>query len=544
MKVALAQINPTVGDFSGNWKLIQKNLDRAEKRGASLCIFPEMTTTGCPPHDLLLQDRFVRDNLALLDELVRHTTRMGVVIGYVRPCSSVAGFRLHNVAAVLGNGEILSTHVKTRLSTYDTYDENRYFDAGDSVKVVRFGEVTLGVMICGEILLPSAPSPTGFTERDPIRDAVNLGADIIVKIGAVPYAIERSAEREKQFIGNARAHGRPVVFVNQVGGNDELVYDGNSFVLDTCGRFIAKAKSFEEDLVVVDIDNARPMPSPPARDDIDDVIDALILGTRDFVRKSGYATLVLELSPALDSVVTAVLAAEAVGGENVRALIMPFEPMGDETREVETLARNLGVRCEVLPIDSLYGTFVDPCLSMGEPEVEDGGSIENVATCIRCMLMTTRGAPLDHLVVDTHCKSEIAIGYPTHYCGELSLLGDVPKTVVHRIAERLAAHGAIPETLSKGVETDFAFRLDPSDPGSRTPFTTLDTLLAIIEDHGLNPNIIGALGFDEALVRRLIHLVKTHELKRRKTPLGLKVTARSFGTNRHLPVSHKWRASV
>jgi len=537
MKLALAQINPTIGDFPGNWNLIEEAIHRAQGRGAELCVFPEMSITGSPPRDLLLQDRFVRDNLELLDRLVQSVADIGVIIGYVRPSSRAGGVRLENAAAIINDGEIVSTHVKTRLTADDGYDEHRYFDSGDAMEVLNFRGTRLGVTIAGEIFQTGAGRGRRPGDRDPVADAVSLGAEIIINIGAVPYTMERRARRERLLVECARSHRRPVIFVNQVGGNDEYVYDGNSLALDAAGRITARTRGFEPDVVVVDVENSPGLPLVGSFDDIEDIIAALTLGTRDFTRKCGYATLLLELSYSLDAAVAAAIAARAVGPGNVYGLIMPRTPEA-HLDKVEAIARALGIRYDVQPIDGFFNAFCAPHFG----EAAETSPVDSAAACIRHMFLVNTARRHGHLVVDTHCRSDIAVGYRAHYCGEMTILADVPRTLVRRIASRLGQQGVggLEALSDSAVESELL--LDSGDPASRTPYETLDALIELIEEHGMDPQIIGSLGFEEALVHRVIQLVKSNGLARRKAPPGFRVVSASFGTRHHLPFSHNWSA--
>jgi NAD+ synthase (glutamine-hydrolysing) len=541
MKIALAQINPTVGDFPGNWRRIQEAVGLARRRGAELCIFPEMATTGCPPRDLLFQDRFIRDNLALLDRLASHTTDIGVVIGYVRPSTAVEGTRLQNAAAVIDDGEIISTHAKTRLSSNDVFDEERYFGAVDAVTVVNFRGLRLAVTLSGDIFQPAMLGCHADPDGDPVSDAVSLGAEIIINISALPFALEHRGAREQLFADVARAHHRPVVFVNQVGGSDECVFDGNSFALSPSGRVIARARGFGEDLVIVDIESDAECAERSRPDEVDDVIDALSLGIRDFMQKNGYPTLAVGLSDSLESKVASVVAARAVGPENVLGFIMPNLTDDKTLEDLTTLAETLGIGYRVLPIDHLVQTFLDPSTEVAAERSRLARDAERVAECVRCMLLTNAAAAEGHLLVETHCRSDIDLGRPTHFCGDVALFRDVLKTQIHRIADRLRQKGAPSLDLSPGSGTDKGFLLNQEDPSSFTPYAVLDELLMSIDDHGMDAQTISSLGFDEALVHDIVRRLSSNELKRRTAPLGFRITSRSLSNHRHLPVSQRWR---
>jgi NAD+ synthetase len=545
MKIALAQLDPTIGDFDGNRHKIERALAESKRRGAELCVLSEMVITGYPPQDLLEQEPFVARNLAVLDQLVATAGKLGIaaVAGFVRRSQSSAGKPLENAAALVAGGEIVSVHTKTLLPTYDVFDERRYFAPADRVTTVDHAGLRLGISICEDIWNTPGSELHGSYDRDPIADLVEQGAELLVNVSASPFTLNKRAARPAMLREAAIRHGRPVVYVNQVGGNDDLIFDGHSLALGPDGTLMARAREFAEDLVLVDIASGKGDVHEPLPSDEDAVIDALTLGTADYAAKCGFGSAVLGLSGGIDSAVVAALAARALGPENVHAVAMPSRYSSSEsTADARQLADNLGIQLQTIPIDDQFQGFLDllvPLFGDRPPDVTE----ENLQARLRAVILMALSNKLGHLLLATGNKSEVATGYCTLYgdmAGGLAVLADVPKTLVYRLAERLNTERELIPRAIIDKPPSAELRQDQRDADSLPPYDLLD---AIIERHvreGRDVEAIIGEGFDEQTVRRVAGLVAAAEHKRRQAPPGLKITAKAFGFGRRMPLAQRW----
>ncbi|MBU0716786.1 MAG: NAD+ synthase, partial [Planctomycetes bacterium] len=437
MKVALAQINPTVGDIDGNTALIVKQINAAAGLGADLVVFPELAVFGYPPKDLLLRENLVRRNVAAMKSIAGHCTDVAAVVGFVQPTPAQSGKGVRNAVALCSDGVITATYAKILLPTYDVFDETRYFDAGDSVQVAEVASgrerLKLGLTICEDLWNDRQFEGRQVYGFDPIQRTVAAGAQLLINVSASPYCAGKQAGREQIFCEQVREHGVPLVYVNQVGGNDDLIFDGAGLFVDASGQVIARAKAFDEDLLVVDLSLPAPASPLPYPERIAGIRQALVLGVRDYIHKCGFGSVVIGLSGGIDSALTAALAVEAVGANRVRGVAMPSRYSSDHSlTDAERLAKNLGIKYQVIDIKGVHQSLesaMQPNFAGRPPGVAE----ENLQARIRGAILMGLSNKFGCLLLTTGNKSELAVGYCTLYgdmCGGLAVLSDVPKTTV------------------------------------------------------------------------------------------------------------------
>lgn len=544
MKIALAQINPTVGDFSGNIARVRRALEEARRGGAGLCVFPEMALTGYPPHDLLERPRFIDENLEALDALRQDTSDIAVIVGFAERTSGSAGKDLRNSAAMISNGRIVSVHSKMLLPTYDVFDERRYFEPACEVRTVEFGGLRLGISICEDLWNDPGFWPHQRYDRDPIRELVDRGAEILINISASPFTLENRRLRLEMLQAAARNYGRPILFVNQVGGNDDLVFDGRSLAMGPDGAVWARGREFDEDLVFVDTDAGSGDTRELAATDRMAAVDALVLGTRDYARKCGFHSAVLGLSGGVDSGLTAVIGARALGAENLHGIVMPSRYTSDQSmRDAMGIAEALGISVQLISIDEIFDTFVEklaPAFADRSPDVAE----ENLQARARGVLLMAHSNKFGHLLLTTGNKSELATGYCTLYgdmAGGLAVLGDVPKTMVYELCEEINRQGpVIPRSVLERAPSA-ELKPDQTDQDTLPPYEILDEILQVHIQDGLDSDEITNLGFDRQVVAEVLRLVRVNEYKRRQTPPVLKITSKAFGPGRRMPIAQRWR---
>src|SRR5262245_17378067 len=545
MKIALLQVNPTVGDLSGNAALILDALRRAADAGADLAVTPELALVGYLPRDLLLSAGFVRQSWDVLETLAHDTTSLPpVLVGLPEPNTSDEGRPLYNCAALLRAGRIDRRFRKSLLPTYDVFDEDRYFEPFHGAQTLELCGRRIGVSICEDIWNDRDFWKRRRYHHDPIEELDSTGAQLVVNLSASPFTAGKHRRREEMLSSMARKHDIPIAYVNQYGGNDDLVFDGRSSVFDATGATIARGRSFEADVVVCDVDTARPIPPASDLGAESEIWRALVLGTRDYVRKCGFASAVVGLSGGIDSALTAAIAAEALGSGHVLGVLMPspYSSRGS-IDDAQQLAGNIGIETMTLPIEPLmraFGATLEDALGAEPP----GVALENIQARIRGNLLmalsNTRGA----MLFTTGNKSELSVGYCTLYgdmSGGLAVIADVPKTMVYRVAEwrnRTAGRRVIPEaSLTKPPSAEL--RPNQTDQDSLPPYDVLDDILERhVERHEPADDIIAA-GFDPATVAQVLRLVRIAEFKRKQAPPGLKVTDRAFGTGWRMPIAGK-----
>ena len=543
MRIALLQINPIVGDLAGNARLILDALREAHRRGADLAVAPELALVGYLPRDLLLDPGFVRRSWQALERLALDAADLPpVLVGLPEPNPSEEGRPLFNSAALLRGGRVTDRFRKALLPTYDVFDEDRYFEPFHGPQVVELNGRRLGITICEDIWNDRDFWKRRRYHHDPIELLSRAGAQIIVNLSASPFSAGKHQRREEMLRSLARKHGVPLLYVNQFGGNDDLIFDGRSCAFDAGGLPTARGRSFEADVVVCDLDAPSPVDPPDDAGVESEIWRALVLGTRDYVRKCGFERAVLGLSGGIDSALTAALAVEALGPGRVLGVLMPspYSSRGS-IDDARALAANVGMETLTLPIEPAMRAF-DGILrdaAAGEPR---GVVEENVQARIRGNLLMALSNQRGALLLTTGNKSELSVGYCTLYgdmSGGLALIADVPKTMVYRMARwrnETSGGPVIPEaSLTKAPSAEL--RPNQTDQDSLPPYDILDDILQRhIERHQSAGEIIAA-GFDPGTVRRVLTLVRTAEFKRKQAAPGLKVTDRAFGTGWRMPIA-------
>jgi NAD+ synthetase len=551
MRIALAQINTTVGDIAGNERRILAAYHRGVDAGADLVVFPELALAGYPPRDLVLKREFVRQNSLALQRLAAATTAhsVGMLVGFVGAHPERPGRQVTNSAALLHHGTIAAVRHKTLLPTYDVFDEDRYFEPATENSVIPYGDQRLGVTICEDIWNDEDFWPERRYRPNPAAALAAKGATLLLNLSASPWHLSKERTRHDMLASLARKTQLPVVYCNLVGGNDELVFDGQSVAYDRTGSLIARGKAFEEDFLIVDTATAGPIAKTDTSD-IQQLYHALVLGTRDYLHKCGFKSAVLGLSGGIDSAVVACLAAAALGPENVRGASLPSEFSSQGSLDdARILAENLGIQYDVLPIQPPFAAVKSQLNGIFAGRREDTTE-ENIQARLRGVLLMAMSNKFGSLLLTTGNKSELAVGYCTLYgdmCGGLALISDVPKTMVYRLAnwinedarQRLGRE-LIPEpSITKPPSAEL--RPNQTDQDSLPPYDILDAILEAYVVHQHSREEIVASGFAEATVRRVIQLIDGAEYKRRQAAPGLKVTTKAFGIGRRIPVAQRWR---
>jgi NAD+ synthase (glutamine-hydrolysing) len=543
MKVCVAQINPTVGDFDGNAAKIIEKIQWAEKAGAELVIFPEMAVTGYPTRDLLEKPYFILKNLAAIDRIAKKCSFIGAVVGYVSINESSKGRGLFNSAAFLSNGKVEFVQHKALLPTYDVFDETRHFAHGLSHKAFAYKGVKIGITICEDIWSSVNIGGRKLYEYDPVAALANDGAEIIINISASPFYVGKGQTRESLLMETAKKYGVPVIYANSVGGNDELVFDGHSLVVNAAGCVAHEGKLFEEDSFVIDTDNLKAAKARAKRSDIEDLHDALVLGLKDYARKCGFKNAVIGLSGGIDSGVVACLAAEAFGSKNVCGIGMPSPYSSVESVEdAKILAKNLGIGFQVVPISDIYKAYLKTLSGVSDKEKAISVMEENIQARIRGNILMAFSNKTGALVLSTGNKSEVAVGYCTLYgdmAGGLAIISDVPKTYVYELAKFINRKSEVIPQSSIIKPPSAELRPNQKDSDTLPPYEVLDKILKLyIEDHASAQGIIDQ-GFDRKIVEDAVRRVDRNEYKRRQAPPGLKVTSKAFGAGRRHPIA--WR---
>ena len=546
MKIALAQLNPTIGDIAGNVRRILAAYQRAADQGADLVVTPELSIIGYPPKDLLLKPAFVADNLAALDRIVAEVGKTALLVGFVDRHSGPRGRPLHNAVALVADGKILARKYKALLPTYDVFDELRYFEPGRGPEVVEFRGRRIGLSICEDIWIEEEAGPESrFYHKNPIAELVQSGAEVLFNVSASPFVMGKFERRIALIRAQAIKYKRPVVYVNQVGGNDQLVFDGASFAMDSDGRVIAQCKAFEEDLAILQIPDVSITAPAAALSDVESVRQALVLGVRDYMRKCGFRDAVLGLSGGIDSSLVACLAVEAVGPQHVVGVAMPSRFSSDHSlADARAVAENLGIRFLVVPIDGPHRAF-EEALAEAFAGRESDIAEENVQARVRGTILMALSNKFGYLVLSTGNKSEIGVGYCTLYgdmAGGLAAISDVPKTLVYQLSRHLnetAGRMLIPERVfTKPPSAEL--RPNQTDQDSLPPYDVLDAILDLYVREERSPDEISASGFAADVVAQVVRLVDRNEYKRQQAAPGLKVTSRAFGFGRRMPIAQRY----
>jgi NAD+ synthase (glutamine-hydrolysing) len=574
LRIGLAQINTTVGDLRGNMERIVEGIQRARKHQVDMVVFPELSIPGYPPEDLLLKPSFIEANRASLDELLPHTLGLTAVVGFVDVDSDI-----YNAAAVLHDGRLEVVYHKSLLPNYAVFDEVRYFKAGEEFPLFELDGVVFGVSVCEDIWYPTGPP----------EEQAAVGAELLVNISASPYHLGKIQDRERMLATRAADNVAVVAFCNQVGGQDELIFDGSSVIINERGQVVARGQAFAEDFVMADLDMrsvfrqrlhdprrrkgelahryrpdsvqrvrlpytasstsrlpVTPVVSPPPSR-LEEVYQALLSGTRDYVQKNGFQKVVIGLSGGVDSSLVATIAVDALGPENVVGVSMPSRYSSDHSLEdAEELAEALGIRYMRIGIGPAFQAYLE-MLNEAFGGTEPGVAEENLQARTRGNVLMALSNKFGWLVLTTGNKSEMAVGYATLYgdmAGGFAVIKDVPKTLVYELAAyRNHTPGpVIPErVLTKAPSAEL--RPNQKDSDSLPEYADLDPILHayVEEDRSLREMV--AMGFDEAMVRRVIRMVDRNEYKRRQSPPGVRITARAFGKDRRLPITNKYQTA-
>lgn len=547
MKVTLAQLNPKVGDIEGNLAKARTAIAQTIPDSPDLVVFPELFLTGYPPHDLLERSWFIKrqqDALAVLAKDSASYPETGIVIGAATPSRRQPGRGLYNSAVLIYQGQIVFQQHKSLLPTYDVFDEARYFDSADKIKTAFFKGQALGLSVCEDAWNTQELWPHGrLYDLDPIGTLIENRATIIVNVSASPFHAGKDELRRQLISGHAAKHGIPFVFVNQVGGNDELIFDGRSMALDKHGHPIAICRPYEEEILTVDMDN----PGHPdlflPEDRISTVHQALILGVRDYLGKSGFSSAIVGLSGGIDSAVTCALAVEALGRANVLGVAMPsmYSSPGS-IEDARHLAANLGIEFKVVPITDIFQSYeagLKDHFQGRPPDVAE----ENIQARIRGNILMALSNKFGHIVLVTGNKSEMSMGYCTLYgdmSGGLAVLSDVPKTMVYDLARYINRHREIipQSTIDKAPSAEL--RPNQTDQDTLPPYDVLDQILTLHVEEGLSSQEIIDKGFAPDTVRWVVQTINRNEYKRWQAPPGLKVTSKAFGIGRRMPLAAKF----
>jgi NAD+ synthase (glutamine-hydrolysing) len=546
MRIVLAQLNPVVGDVPGNVRRVQQALEQSRELKPDLVVFSELMLTGYPPRDLLARSWFIDRVEAGLVEVARISAQfqeVGIIVGAPVRSPGGLGKGLLNAAILLAGGKERFRQAKSLLPTYDVFDETRYFDPADSVQVASFGGETLGVSVCEDAWnSPEMWERTQY-DRDPVAELASAGATVLINISASPFAVDKEAMRKRLIAGHASRHHLPFVFVNQVGGNDELVFDGRSMAFDSQGRPQLVLRSFQEELAVVETGSSGAESNYTEIDPIESIHDALALGVRDYVRKCGFTKVVLGLSGGIDSAVVCCLAAAALGPEKVLGITMPSEYSSrGSVEDSRRLAENLGIEFREVGITEAYHAY----LSLLEREFagrRPDTTEENLQARVRGNILMAVSNKLGHLVLATGNKSELAVGYCTLYgdmSGGLCVLADVPKTTVYALANHINRSREMIPLSSIRKPPSAELRLDQTDRDTLPPYDVLDAIIAGYVDEGLSADQIVVAGHDPKTVEWVLRAVNRNEYKRRQAAPGLKVTSRAFGTGWRMPIAARY----
>jgi NAD+ synthetase len=557
MRVALAQINPIIGDIAGNAVAIRQAIDQARDAGAALVVFPELAIIGYPPKDLLLKPSVIEECLAAVTELATHCKGIAAIIGYPCPSDRSAGRQLYNAAAFCKDGVIARRFTKSLLPTYDVFDEHRYFEPGPAAEVIEFEGVKLGLSICEDLWNDRDVVERQLYHIDPIEQLAKAGAQVLINASASPFVMGKHAFRRKLFASAARRFNMPVLYCNQVGGNDELLFDGNSCVVDAKGNVIAQAKDFQADLLIADV----PMGSQTVNNRIEtpktgveSAYHALVMGVRDYCNKCGFKTIVMGLSGGIDSALTCALSVAAIGAENVRGVTMPSRySSGGSVDDAKELAENLGVEFFNVPIAAPHDAF-EKLLAPHFAGLEADTTEENVQARIRGVILMAFSNKFRSLLVTTGNKSELAVGYCTLYgdmAGGLAALSDVPKTLVWELSRWIndSPNSPLRAQFGKGVIPVNSITKPPSaelrpnqtDQDSLPAYEDLDEIIErYVEQEQSARTIIVQTKLDPEVVLRIVRLIDLNEYKRKQAAPGLKITGRAFGFGRRMPIAQRY----
>lgn len=545
MKIGVLQLNSTVGDFSANGEKLMAAYERVCAEGAEFAVAPELFLCGYPARDLLLRPEFIEANLKAISQIAAKVGKVPLCLGYVDRNPTRPGRPLINNAIVLQSGKIIARQQKSLLPTYDVFDEDRYFEPAKSVSTFVFNGRKVGITICEDIWNDEDFWPDRLYGRDPARELMDQGADLLINISASPWSAGKEKTRLAMLQRLARDEKVPIVHVNLIGANDELIFDGHSVVVNREGEAVALAKGFAEDVFVVEIDGGAPVVRAQWPSAEEQLFRALTLGVRDYVEKCGFKSVVLGLSGGIDSAITAVIAAEALGADKVLGVAMParYSSNGSLT-DAEALAKNLGIRYEVLPIEPTFQAM-EAQVAKAFAGTKPNEAEENIQSRLRGVTLMALSNKFGALVLTTGNKSEMAVGYCTLYgdmCGALAVIADVFKTDVYKLARWINREKEIIPSASITKAPSAELRPDQKDQDSLPEYPVLDAILHHYIVEHLSTEEIVQRGFAADVVNDVINKVTFSEYKRRQAATGLKVSARAFGTGRRIPIAQRFRA--
>lgn len=545
MKIAIAQLNPVIGDFFNNATRMINQTQQAKANGCDLVVFPELSICGYPPLDLLEDREFVESGINALQWLINHIDGIGVIAGCVLPNPDKEGKRLHNAAVLFENGRILHQVNKSLLPAYDVFDESRYFEPGKSNRPIDWKGKKIGLTICEDVWNDKSIFPNRLYHTDPVEILVQAGTDMLINISASVYHHDKPAFRTRMLSAIATKYRVPLIYANQVGGSDSILFDGASMIFDREGRLCARARDFEEDMVFWNADavtdNACEL-HEHAKSATESVLKALIMGVRDYVTKCGFQDVVIGLSGGIDSALVLAVACLALGPEHVQAVFMPSRYTSrDNYEDTRQLADNFGVDCRTIPIDAIFQEFIQS-MQIDYQENNPGVVEQNIQARIRGSILMAISNSNNSLVLSTGNKSELAVGYCTLYGdmnGGLAVISDVPKTLVYEIARFINTPAErIPKRI---LEKAPSAELKPNqtDQDDLPPYDILDAVLkAYVEELKTSAEIV-QMGFEQNLVRDIIARIDRNEYKRFQAAPGLKVTSRAFGFGRRYPLAKR-----
>jgi NAD+ synthase (glutamine-hydrolysing) len=546
MRITICQLNPTPGDIDGNTGRMVQTLERASADKADLAVFPEMFVQGYPPRDLLERASFVKQGLAALERLCNESMSypgLGILTGMAMPHQDGHGKGLSNSAVLIRDGGVVFHQNKTLLPTYDVFDESRYFDAARGTDVYAFKDEVLGITICEDAWNDPALMPRRLYEQDPVEKLAAMGATVLINVSGSPFHATKERLRFELMRRHAQRHHLPFVFVNQVGGNDELLFDGNSMALDADGALRLHLGAFREAVETVDTHAFGPVVELPQTAPEASIYDALVMGTRDYMRKCGFKSALLGLSGGIDSALTACIAADALGPSHVLGVTMPSRYSSEGSADDSaTLAKNLGIEFRTIPIEPVFAPFLSSLTPHFEGKQPDSTE-ENIQARIRGTILMALSNKTGALLLTTGNKSEMAVGYCTLYGdmnGGLAVISDLPKTMVYRVANYVnREREVIPrDTITKPPSAEL--RPDQKDQDTLPPYEILDGILALLVEESKGRDEVVAAGFDPAVVDWVARAVRINEYKRRQAATGLRVTPKAFGSGRRFPIAARY----
>ncbi len=550
MKIALAQINTTVGDFEGNTNLIINFSKKAREMGADLCVFPEQCIPGYPSHDLLERERFISQNHDSITRLKGAVKDIAILVGFAERHDSGVGKGVYNSAALIRQGKVVSIHRKSLLPTYDVFDERRYFDPALEIKYVEFMGKKLGITICEDVWNDPDFWSHRIYDRNPAQELIDQGAEIIINLSASPFTLQKQGLRLDMLSSFAFTHKIPLIWVNSVGGNDDLVFDGGSGAINAAGNVFSLCSEFSEDIRVVDTDEmtghsqSKKAFQLETTEPLTAIYNALVLGTKDYAQKCGFKCGLVGLSGGIDSALIAVIGAEAFGAENMDALLMPSRYSSDgSVVDAEKLANNLGISHQVVPIESIFKEYLNTLHPLLRSE-QLGVTEENIQARIRGNLLMAKSNFSGNLLLTTGNKAEMATGYCTLYgdmAGGFASILDVPKTMVYQLCELINRNREVIPQAILDKPPSAELRPDQKDSDSLPDYIELDQIIEGHILHGKDHEQLEEDGFDPYLIARILHLIRINEYKRRQAPPGIKLTAKAFGSGRRMPLAQRWK---